>query len=759
VLSQEQIETRRYQAKAQEAALNELRTRVARMTITAPVSGRVLQRGVQPGQIAGGGTTPWFTIARDGLVELDAEVNEADLAGIRVGQPAQVSLPGGQSVAGRRAPGQPARRQQQPPGQGARAPARPSDLRPGGFARASFGASGAAVTAVPESAIRYEADGLFVMTVDSNNRAHQAAVKVGQKGGGWAQLVQGPPAGTRVVLGGAAFVTDGDVIRPSATGRHPAGGALMATEQEKTGELRISAWAIKNPIPVAVLFIALIIAGIGCYLTLPIKQFPNVEFPSVSVTVTQSGAAPGEMETQVTRPIEDAVASISNVKTITSSVVQGASTTTIQFNLGEDLQKVTDEVRSKVDQTRSLLPKEVDEPIVQRLEITSAPIITYAVSAPNMSATELSWFIDDTVTRALQGEKGVAQVARVGGIDREINVVIDPDRMASFGVTAPQLNQALASFSVDAPGGRAKIGGREQTLRVLGAATTVEQLRQITIPITGGRYVKLTDVAQVGQGSEEERGFARLDGKPVVAFQVMKTRDSSDVAVEDNIKRAIDGMEAKHPGVSFVKIFSTVDETRASFAATEHTLLEGMLLASLVVFLFLREWRATLITAIAMPVSLIPTFAFMSIMGFSLNVVTLLALTLVIGILVDDAVVEIENIEKRVARGQRPFQAAMEGADAIGLAVVATTFTIVAVFVPVSYMPGTPGQFFKEFGLTVAVAVLFSLVVARLLTPLLAAYFLKPVEHAHPRREFKGFYRNVLDWSLDHRFLASSSAP
>ncbi|KRA62563.1 multidrug transporter AcrB [Caulobacter sp. Root656] len=527
----------------------------------------------------------------------------------------------------------------------------------------------------------------------------------------------------------------------------------MASEH-KTGELRISAWAIKNPIPVAVLFIALIIAGIGCYLGLPIKQFPNVEFPAVTVTVTQSGAAPGEMETQVTRPIEDAVASISNVKTIRSSVVQGASTTTIEFNLGEDLQKVTDEVRSKVDQTRSLLPREVDEPIVQRLEITSAPIITYAVSAPNMSATELSWFIDDTVTRALQGEKGVAQVARVGGVDREINVIIDPDRMASFGVTAPQLNQALASFSVDAPGGRARIGGREQTLRVLGAATTVEQLRAITIPVAGGRYVKLTDVAQVGQGAEEERGFARLDGKPVVAFQVMKTRDSSDVAVEDNVKKAVDALQAKQPGVTFVKIFSTVDETRASFAATEHTLLEGMLLASLVVFLFLREWRATLITAIAMPVSLIPTFAFMAVMGFSLNVVTLLALTLVIGILVDDAVVEIENIEKRVARGQRPFQAAMEGADAIGLAVVATTFTIVAVFVPVSYMPGTPGQFFKEFGLTVAVAVLFSLVVARLLTPLLAAYFLKPSKDPHPRREFTGFYRGVLDWSLDHRILS-----
>ncbi len=518
-------------------------------------------------------------------------------------------------------------------------------------------------------------------------------------------------------------------------------------------ELRISAWSIRNPIPVAVLFIALIIAGVGAYLSLPVKQFPNVTFPAVTVSVTQSGAAPGELETQVTRPIEDAVSGISNIKTIRSSVTQGASTTTIEFELGEDLQKVTDEVRSKVDQARASLPKEIDEPIVQRLEIDSAPIITYAVSAPEMSTAELSWFVDDTVTRALQGEKGVAQVARVGGAEREINVIIDPARMAAFGVTAPQLNQALANFSLDAPGGRATVGGREQTLRVLGAANTLDQLKQITIPV-GSRYVKLTDVADVGQGAGEERGFARLDGKPVVAFQVMKTRESSDVQVEDRVKEAVLALEARSKGVAFTKIYSTVDETRASFKATEHTLLEGMLLASLVVFLFLREWRATLITAIAMPVSLIPTFAFMAMVGFSLNVVTLLALTLVIGILVDDAIVEIENIEKRVSKGERPYQAAMEGADAIGLAVVATTFTIVAVFVPVSYMPGIPGQFFKEFGLTVAVSVLFSLVVARLLTPLLAAYFLKPAKKPHPRKPFEGLYRNSLDWALDHRIIS-----
>ncbi len=516
----------------------------------------------------------------------------------------------------------------------------------------------------------------------------------------------------------------------------------------------ISAWSIKNPIPVAVLFIALILAGVASYMMLPIKQYPNVSFPLVAVTITQSGAAAGEMETQITRQVEDALAGISNVKSIRSSVVQGVSTTSIEFEIGEDLQKATDEVRSKIDQARALLPREIDEPIVQRVDLDSLPIITYAVSSPSMTISELSWFVDDTISRSLQGEKGVAQVGRVGGVDREINIVIDPDRMAAAGLTAPQLNAALASFSLDAPGGRLAIGAREQTVRVLAAARTVEQLRAVTIPTSGGRFVRLTDVAEVGDGAGEARSFARLDGRPVVAFQVSKTKDASDVRVEDAIKIAIDKLVEAHPDVTFTKIYSIVDDTRASFEATRTTLLEGMLLAALVVFLFLREWRATLITAIAMPMSLIPTFIFMAIMGFSLNVVTLLGLTLVIGILVDDAIVEIENIEKRIAAGERPYAAAMVGADAIGLAVVATTFTIVAVFAPVAFMPGIPGQFFREFGLTVAVAVLFSLVVARLLTPLLAAYFLKPATNPHPRKPFKGLYRNVLEWALDHRIVA-----
>ncbi|HKR87156.1 MAG TPA: efflux RND transporter permease subunit [Phenylobacterium sp.] len=527
-------------------------------------------------------------------------------------------------------------------------------------------------------------------------------------------------------------------------------------EAEKHGGFRISAWAIQNPVPVAVLFLALVLAGMIAYAGLPVKQFPNITFPLVTVTVTQNGAAPAQMETQVTRVVEDALAGLSNVEDVQSVVTQGSSVTSIQFEMGEDLQKKTDDVRSAIDGIRAQLPRDIDEPIIKRVEIDGAPILTYAVTGHGMSDADLSWFVDDTLSRALQGAKGVAQISRVGGVSREINVLVDPDRLAARGLTASQVNNALRTVQTDSPGGRVDVGGREQTLRVVGTVDTLRQLRELTIPTTGSGFVKLTDVADIGDGASEPRGFARLNDRPVVGFQVTKTREASDVSVDDAVKAKLAEIEKAHPEVKFTRIFSSVDETRSAFRATQHVLLEGMILAALVVLFFLRDWRATVITAFAMPISLIPTFLIMQAVGFSLNVVTLLALTLVIGILVDDAIVEIENIEKRVAAGLRPYDAAMIGADAIGLAVVATTMAIVVVFTPVSFMPGIGGQFFREFGLTVAVAVLFSLIVARLLTPLLAAYFLKPTARPHERKPFEGPYRRALEWALDHRIVAST---
>lgn len=519
-------------------------------------------------------------------------------------------------------------------------------------------------------------------------------------------------------------------------------------------KLGISAWSIKNPIPVSVLFIALLVAGLAGYLALPIKLFPDVSFPIVQVAVTLPGAAPSEVETQITREIESAVSSIADVDHVSSTVSLGMSATTIEFAVGADPQKTTDEVPAAIDGVRAALPRGIEEPIVRRFDIDSMPIMTYAVAAPAMSDVELSWFIDDTVARAVISADGVAQVQRVGGVEREINVTLDPSRLEAMGLTAPQVNDALRGFSTDAGGGTARIGGHHQTVRVLNSAQSIEGLRQLIVPTGDGRTVRLGDLADIGSGGAERTGAALLDGSPVVGFQVMKTNAASDVEVEQATIEAVAKLAGQHPGLTFTPIISSAENTRHSFDATVHTLLEGMLLAALVVLAFLRDWRATAIAAVAMPISLIPTFAVMALLDFSLNMITLLALTLVIGILVDDAIVEIENIQKRIHAGETPFQAAFEGSDAIGLAVTATTLSIVVVFLPVSFLGGFIGQFFFEFGITVAVSVLSSLVVARMLTPLMCAYFLAPETEAHPRKPFRGWYRRSLDWALDHRWIS-----
>jgi HAE1 family hydrophobic/amphiphilic exporter-1 len=522
--------------------------------------------------------------------------------------------------------------------------------------------------------------------------------------------------------------------------------------------MRISAWAIRNPIPVSVLFILLMLAGVGGYLTLPVKLLPDVSFPSVEVSVTLNGAAPSEVETQITREVEAAVSNIAGVDHVQSTITLGKSSTTVDFDIGEDPQRASDEVRAAIERIRDALPRDIEEPVVSRLEFESEPVVIYAISSATMSDVELSWFVDETVTKRLAASKGVGQVRRLGGVNREINVTLDPQKVAALDLTVPAINNALRSFNVDVPGGTADIGGRTQTVRVLGAADTVDRLREAVIPTGDGRQIRLGNVASVTSGPAERTQFAQLENQSVVAFQVMKTKAASDVAVEDEMTKAVAQLQAEHRDIAFRKLISGAQNTRESFHATVASLVEGMLLAAVIVFMFLREWRSTIIAAIAMPISLIPTFAAMSALGFSLNIITLLALTLVIGVLVDDAIVEIENIEKRIEAGETPYQAALEGADAIGLAVIATTMAIVVVFVPVSFMPGMAGRFFREFGLTVAISVLSSLLVARLLTPLLAAYFLKARAKPAPRKPFTGPYRRAVEWALAHRWLALGGA-
>lgn len=526
----------------------------------------------------------------------------------------------------------------------------------------------------------------------------------------------------------------------------------------------ISAWAIRRPIPTILLFIVLTLMGWASFAKLPINADPNVSFPIVNVTVTRSGAAPAELETQVTRKIEGALAGLAGVRHVTSTIEDGVSTTTVEFRLEVDTDRATNDVRDAVANIRSDLPGDVDEPVVARLDIEGSAILYYVVQSPSMALRDLSWLVEDTIGRELLAVPGVQKAQRFGGIEREIKVELDPARLVAFGITADQVNNEIRSLNTNMPGGRAELSGREQSVRTLGSALTVEAFAGTQIPLPGGRWVKLSTLGTVTDGAAEERSFARYDGENVVGFSVSRAKGSSDTTVADAVTRKLKEIGARYPSVTISQLVSTVDYTRESYDAAMEALVEGAFLTVLVVFLFLRDWRATLIAALAMPLSMLPTFVAMDMLGFTLNSISLLALTLVIGILVDDAIVEIENIDRHIHMGKRPYLASIEAADAIGLAVVATTFTIVAVFTPVSFIGGIIGQYFKQFGITVAVAVLASLLVARLLTPLMAAYLLKPKTspaHGHdggrPTR-LKAGYLRLLGWALDHKLTSVAAA-
>ncbi len=523
--------------------------------------------------------------------------------------------------------------------------------------------------------------------------------------------------------------------------------------------LNISAWAIRKPVPSIVLFVVLTAIGLFTFDRLPITRMPNIDLPIVSVTITQPGAAPSELETQVTKVVETSVAGVQGVKHITSTITEGMSLTVVEFQLETQVDRAVNDVRDAVTKVRSDLPQDIEEPLIQRVDVEGMAIVTYAASAPGMTPEELSWFVDDTVIRALQGVRGVAQVTREGGVDREIRISLDPDKLAALGVTAADVNRQLAATNVDLAGGRGEIGTQEQSVRTLGGATTVAELAEtrIALPASAGassRHVRLADLGTVTDGAAEPRIFARLDGKPVVAFGVYRAKGFSDVVVAERADEALRKLEAQHPEVQITMIDSTVKYTNADYESAMQTLIEGAVLAVIVVMLFLRDWRATIISALAIPLSILPTFWVMDLLGFSLNGVSLLAVTLVTGILVDDAIVEIENIVRHMRMGKSAYRAAIDAADEIGLAVVATTLTIVAVFLPVSFMGGIAGQYFRQFGITVAVAVLFSLLVARLLTPMLAAYFLR--DHGHrekPDGWLMRLYVGLLHRSIRHRFV------
>ncbi len=486
-----------------------------------------------------------------------------------------------------------------------------------------------------------------------------------------------------------------------------------------------SAWAIRNPVPPILLFVVLMALGLYSFAHLPITKFPNIDVPVIAVTVSDVGSAPAELETQVTKKVEDAIASISGVKHVTSTITDGSSTTAVEFRLEIDTDRALNDVKDAVAKIRADLPGSIDEPIVQRIDVEGQSIQTYAVSAPAMTPEELSWFVDDTVIRDLQGLKGVGRVERMGGVTREVQVRLDPDRLMALGVTAAEVSRQLKSTNVDLSGGKAEVGGQEQTIRTLANAGSLDDLAATRIVLSGGREVRLSDLGTIIDGYEEPKSYARLDGKPVVAFAIYRAKGASDASVSDVVAAEVETLKARYPDIGFTRIDDSVYYTYGNYESAMDTLVEGALLAILVVLLFLRDMRATLIAAVALPLSAIPTFWALSMMGFSLNLISLLGITLVTGILVDDAIVEIENIVRHIRMGKKPYKAALEAADEIGLAVIAISATIIAIFAPVSFMGGVAGQYFKQFGLTVAIAVFFSLLVARLITPMMAAFFMR----------------------------------
>jgi len=501
----------------------------------------------------------------------------------------------------------------------------------------------------------------------------------------------------------------------------------------------ISTWSIKKPVPTIVMFLILTIVGLISFSQMGINSEPNIDIPAVTVTVTQPGAGPTELESQVTKRIEDAVAGLGNIDDLTSTVTEGSSVTVINFVLGTDSDRATNDVRNEISQIRQDLPEDINEPIIQRLEFIGGSVMTYAVSSDQRSVEELSDLVDRKISRELLTVEGVAQIERLGGVDREIRVDLDSSLMHAYGITPTQVNDQIRQFNINLPGGRIEVGGGEQNVRTLGSAETVEELKEYRIILSNGDTVPLYSLGEVKDSFAEQRQSAYLNGEPVVAFSVLRSTGSNLVDVEEGVSKIVDGLNQTLPeDIELSLIFTRADEIRDSFRATIESLILGCLLTVITVGIFLRDWRVTLITAVALPLSIISTFTVMKALDYTLNGMTLLALALAVGNLVDDAICMIENIDQHLQMGKTPFQAAMDGAREIGLAVVATTATIVAVFTPVAFMGGIPGQFFQPFGLTVAVSTMFSTLVAVTMTPLLSAYLLKPKYNRNGATQING---------------------
>ena len=516
--------------------------------------------------------------------------------------------------------------------------------------------------------------------------------------------------------------------------------------------LNISAWAIRNPTPAIMLFVLLTLAGIISFRAMKIQDLPDLDIPTVNVGISLPGASPAQLETDVVRKIESSLSTVQGVKHIYSNLTDGEATISVEFLLERSVQEALDDVRDAVSRIRADLPADLRDPVIRKEQLSGSPILTYTLSSEQMDDKALSWFVDNDVSKALLSVRGVGAVSRVGGVNREIRVDLDFDQLLAFNTTAADISRQLRLVQQEASGGRAHLGDMEQSIRTIATVQSAEDFASMEITLSDGRHVRLNQIATVSDTVAEKRSAAFLNGKPVVGFEITRAIGYGEIEVAKGVSEALQKLQDTRPDINITEVFNLTEPVAENYAGSMQLLYEGALLAVLVVFAFLRNWRSTFISAVALPLSIIPTFAVIHLMGFSLNGVTLLALSLVIGVLVDDAIVEVENIERHLLMGKTPLQAAMEAADEIGLAVVATTFTIIAVFLPTAFMSGVVGMFFVQFGWTAAIAVLFSLLVARLLTPMMAAYLLRaPKQKVKPEPSWIRYYLKIVAWCLRHK--------
>ena len=522
--------------------------------------------------------------------------------------------------------------------------------------------------------------------------------------------------------------------------------------------MNVSAWSIRNPIAALMVFVLLSFAGMVGFGAMKVQNFPDIDLPTVSVSTSLPGAAPAQLETEVARRLENAIATVQGLKHITTKVQDGGVTLNAEFRLEKPVQEAVDDVRSAVARVRSELPGDLRDPIISKVDLAGQPVLAFTVASNRRDEQALSWLVDNELSRKLLSVRGVGAVTRVGGVTREVRVALDPARLQALGATAAEISRQIRLVQTESAGGRTDLGGSEQPVRTLATVKSAAELAKLELSLNDGRRIRLDQVATVSDTVAEPRSAALMNGQPVVGFEVSRSRGESEVVVGAAVVKALDEFKAQHPDLVLTEAFNFVQPVQEEYDGSLKLLYEGAILAVVVVWLFLRDWRATLVSAVALPLSVIPAFMGMYLLGFSINVVTLLALSLVIGILVDDAIVEVENIVRHLRMGKSPYQAAMEASDEIGLAVVATTFTLVAVFLPTAFMSGIAGKFFKQFGWTAALAVVASLLVARILTPMMAAYMLKPLVGAEKEPRWMQRYMRVAGWCLKHRLATMVGA-